>query len=103
MKVQQQKCDMKTYKVDIAKTKTNPGVGLPYSIVAQIVPVDETSTRFGADPMFGSNADIVKQFRKDLSTRYEQKDISCHIDNYTRVATINFRKEKDCADFLMRN
>ena len=45
MKVQQQKCDMKTYKVDIARTKTNPGVGLPYSIVAQIVPVDETSTR----------------------------------------------------------
>ena len=53
--------------------------------------------------MFGSNADIVKQFRKDLSTRYEQKDISCHIDNYTRVATINFRNSKDCADFLMRN
>ena len=52
MKVQQQKCDMKTYKVDIAKTKTNPGVGLPYSIVAQIIPVDEECNNVG------SNADI---------------------------------------------
>ena len=39
MKIQQQRCDMKTYKIDIVKTKTNPGVGLPYSIVAQVVPV----------------------------------------------------------------
>ena len=54
MKVQQQKCDMKTYKVDIAKTKTNPGVGLPYSIVAQVIPVEEC------------NNDIMKKFRKDL-------------------------------------
>ena len=45
----------------------------------------------------------MKKFRKDLVKRYEQKDISCHIDNYTRIATINFRKEEDCADFLMRN
>lgn len=91
MKVQQQKCDMKTYKVDIAKTKTNPGVGLPYSIVAQVIPVEEC------------NNDIMKKFRKDLVKRYAQKDISCHIDNYTRIATINFRNEEDCADFLMRN
>ena len=54
--------------------------------------------------MFGSNADIVKQFRKDLSTRYEQKDISCHIDNYTRKSQQSIlEKKKDCADFLMRN
>lgn len=91
MKIQQQRCDMKTYKIDIAKTKTNPGVGLPYSIVAQVVPVEE------------SNNDIMRKFRKDLVKRYSQKDISCHIDNYTRVATINFRNEEDCADFLMRN
>jgi hypothetical protein len=45
----------------------------------------------------------MRKFRKDLVKRYAQKDISCHIDNYTRIATINFRNEEDCADFLMRN
>ena len=94
MKVQQQKCDMKTYKVDIAKTKTNPGVGLPYSIVAQIIP---------AENQVAIENDIVKQFRQDLVKRYDQKDLSCHIDRYTRIATINFRKSEDAADFLMRS
>jgi hypothetical protein len=100
MKIQQQRCDMKTYKIDIAKTKTNTGVGLPYSIVAQVVPVEESNNAKSSSFL---NNDAMRKFRKDLVKRYAQKDISCHIDNYTRIATINFRNEEDCADFLMRN
>ncbi len=41
MKVRQQRCNMtKEYKLDIARTKTTEGVGLPYSIVAQIIPAE---------------------------------------------------------------
>ena len=47
--------------------------------------------------------DVVSTFRKDLVKRYDQKDLSCHIDRYTRIATINFRKSEDAADFLMRS
>ena len=100
MKIQQQRCDMKTYKIDIVKTKTNPGVGLPYSIVAQVGPVEESNN---AKSSLFLNNDAMRKFRKDLVKRYAQKDITCHIDNYTRIATINFRNEQDCADFLMRN
>ena len=96
MKIQQQRCDMKTYKIDIVKTKTNPGVGLPYTVVAQILPESDT------EELVNSN-DVIKLFRTDLSRRYSQQDISCHIDKYTEIATINFRNEQDCADFLMRN
>jgi len=81
---------MAKYKINIAKSNTDIGVGLPYSVIAQILPESNT------------DGDIVKLFRTDLSGSYSQKDISCHIDNYTRIATIRFRNEKDCADFLMR-
>ena len=50
MKVQQQKCDMKTYKVDIARTKTIKDVEVSLFYCSTNLPVDETSTRFGADP-----------------------------------------------------
>ncbi len=95
MKVRQRRCNMtKEYKLDIARTKTTEGVGLPYSIVAQIIP---------AENQVAIENDIVKQFRQDLVKRYDQKDLSCHIDRYTRIATINFRKSEDAADFLMRS
>jgi hypothetical protein len=95
MKVRQLRCNMtKEYKIDIAKTKTNEGVGLPYSIVAQIVPLEG---------QVAIENDVVSTFRKDLVKRYDQKDLSCHIDRYTRIATINFRKSEDAADFLMRS
>lgn len=94
MKVRQLRCNMtKDYRLDIARTKTNEGVGLPYSIVAQIIPEGDDN---------GEN-DIVKSFRADLVRRYDQKDLSCHIDRFTRIATINFRKSEDAADFLMRS
>jgi hypothetical protein len=84
----------KEYRLDIAKTKTNAGVGLPYSVVAQIIPMEG---------QLAIENDIVSTFRKDLTKRYDQKDLSCHIDRYTRIATINFRKSEDAADFLMRS
>ena len=98
MKVRQLRCNMitlnKEYRLDIAKTKTNAGVGLPYSVVAQIIPMEG---------QLAIENDIVSTFRKDLGKRYDQKDLSCHIDRYTRIATINFRKSEDAADFLMRS
>tara|TARA_B100000035_G_scaffold181311_1_gene154752 strand:+ start:591 stop:854 length:264 start_codon:yes stop_codon:yes gene_type:complete len=86
---------MSRYRVNIAKSNTDIGVGLPYTVVAQLLPESD------AEELDNSN-DVIKLFRTDLSRSYAQKDISCHIDNYTRIATIRFRNEKDCADFLMR-
>ena len=82
---------MSRYRVNIAKSNTDIGVGLPYTVVAQLLPESDDNSN-----------DVIKLFRTDLSRSYAQKDISCHIDNYTRIATIRFRNEKDCADFLMR-
>jgi len=83
---------MSRYRVNIAKSNTDIGVGLPYTVVAQILPESDTE----------NSNDVIKLFRTDLSRRYSQQDISCHIDKYTEIATIRFRNEKDCADFLMR-
>ena len=80
MKVQQQKCDMKTYKVDITKTKTNRVLVLFYCSTSYLV--EEC------------NNDIMKNSEKDLVKRYEQKDISCHIDNYTRLQQSILEKKK---------
>ena len=86
----QQKCDM-SYKIDIAKSSTIKDAKLPYFVVAQILPDDNQDLH------------VLNKFRKDLTSRYNQKDISCQIDNYTRVAKINFRNSEDAADFLRRS
>lgn len=69
--------------MELVKTITIPDVKLPYCVVV----------------MFDGDG---KHLRKDLVARYNQSDISCQIENYTSIATINFRNEIDAADFLMR-
>jgi hypothetical protein len=69
--------------MELIKTITIPDVKLPYCVVV----------------MFDGDG---KYLRKDLVARYDQSDISCQIENYTSIATINFRNEVDAADFLMR-
>ena len=94
---------MSKYSTNIVKTKTTLGTGLPYSIVAHISPSEVVPNTRSTTARANIHTIVIKQFRKDLTERYSQKDISCHIDNYTCIATINFRNENDCADFLMRN
>lgn len=69
--------------MELVKTITIPDVKLPYCVIV----------------MFDGDG---KHLRKDLVARYAQSDISCQIENYTSIATINFRNEVDAADFLMR-
>ena len=71
MKVRQQRCNMtKEYKLDIARTKTTEGVGLPYSIVAQIIP---------AENQVAIENDIVKQFRQDKPRERFHLRYSCFL------------------------
>ena len=70
--------------MQLIRTTTIPNVKLPYCVVVMFEP------------------DGGKQLRKDLVARYNQSDISCQIEQYTSIATINFRNELDAADFLMR-
>lgn len=67
----------------LVKSITIPDVKLPYCVVVS----------FDGDG---------KYLRKELVARYDQSDISCQIERYTSIATINFRNEIDAADFLMR-
>ena len=69
--------------MELVKSLTIPDVKLPYCVVV----------------MFDGDG---SQFRKELVTRYSPGDISCQIERYTSLATINFRNEIDAADFLMR-
>ena len=69
--------------MELVKSLTIPDVKLPYCVVV----------------MFDGDG---SQFRKELVTRYRPGDISCQIERYTSLATINFRNEIDAADFLMR-
>ena len=66
----------------LVKSLTIKDVKLPYSIIVS----------------FGDG----KELRKHLVSRYSQGDFSCQIERYTSIATINFRNERDAADFLMR-
>lgn len=69
--------------MELVKSLTIPNVNLPYCVVV----------------MFDGDG---KKFRQELVTRYKSSDISCQIERYTSLATINFRNELDAADFLMR-
>jgi hypothetical protein len=67
----------------IVSSKTYKDVKLPYCI----------TVAFDGDS---------KQLRSELVSRYNQGDFSCLIERYKSLAIINFRKEEDAADFLMR-
>lgn len=69
--------------MELVASRTISNVKLPYCVVI----------------MFEGDS---KHLRKELVARYNQSDISCQIERYTSIATINFRNEMDAADFLMR-
>lgn len=69
--------------MELVTSKTIADVKLPYCVVIS----------FDGDS---------KYLRKELVARYNQSDISCQIERYTSIATINFRNEMDAADFLLR-
>ena len=70
-------------QISLVNSQTHQNVKRPYAVLV----------------MFDGDG---KELRKELVSRYNQGDFSCHIERYTSIATINFRNEFDAADFLMR-
>jgi hypothetical protein len=70
-------------RLSLVKSSTDTSVKLPYMVMVS----------------FDGEG---KELRKDLVSRYNQGDFSCHVERYTSMATIHFRHELDAADFLMR-
>lgn len=81
---------MKTIKnltdpsISIINSSFTKGVALPYSVT-----------------MILNDTDNHKAFRKMMSEKFNQKDISIRISKYINDASIHFRNEDDVAEFLL--
>ena len=70
--------------INIIGSTVTEGVALPYTV-----------------QMILNDSDNHKKFRKMMSEKFNQRDISIRISKYINEASIHFRNESDVAEFLL--